>query len=245
MERKTPTAQSCQQMMQQLANEKQHSQFPVHIHIVAQHYIVTQLEYKLFQTGGTELTKCFQNFAVLNMQCFPFFAKIDFTFEFALHSCSWKKITEVKDEKVQKRLKWVWLAHCGRAEVDWFQPASTVTSFTGCVLSTHQQSSTHQLSPPAYQQTTISDCVPSDAEYHQPSTITATIKLTKWKWIQIASSISWYLIPNFFTFPQQHKSCPSYYSAWHTMATKSFVLSLSLSLSWVHKVAGPASPGGW
>ena len=59
--------------MQQLANEKQHSQFPVHIHIVAQHYIVTQLEYKLFQTGGTELTKCFQNFAVLNMQCFSFF----------------------------------------------------------------------------------------------------------------------------------------------------------------------------
>ena len=43
-ERKTPTAQSCQQTMQQLANEKQHSQFPVHIHIVAQHYIVTQLE---------------------------------------------------------------------------------------------------------------------------------------------------------------------------------------------------------
>ena len=73
MERKTPTAQSCQQTMQQLANEKQHSQFPVHIHIVAQHYIVTQLEYKLFQTGGTELTKCFQNFAVLNMQCFSFF----------------------------------------------------------------------------------------------------------------------------------------------------------------------------
>ena len=91
--------------------------------------------------------------------------------------------------------------------------------------------STHQLSPPAYQQTTISDCVPSDAEYHQPSTITATIKLTKWKWIQIASSISWYLIPNFFTFPQQHKSCPSYYSAWHTTVTKSFVLSLSLFLS--------------
>ena len=38
-ERKTPTAQSCQQTMQQLANEKQHSQFPVHIHIVAQHNI--------------------------------------------------------------------------------------------------------------------------------------------------------------------------------------------------------------
>ena len=86
-ERKTPTAQSCQQTMQQLANEKQHSQFPVHIHIVAQHYIVTQLEYKLFQTGGTELTKCFQNFAVLNMQCFYFFAQIDFASEFALQSC--------------------------------------------------------------------------------------------------------------------------------------------------------------
>ena len=71
----------------------------------------------------------------------------------------------------------------------------------------------------------------SDAEYHQPPTITAKIKLTKWKWIQIASSIFWYLIPNFFTFPQQHKSCPSYYSAWHTTVTKSFVLSLSLFLS--------------
>ena len=44
-ERKTPTAQSCQQTMQQLANEKQHSQFPVHIHIVATTlHRVTQLE---------------------------------------------------------------------------------------------------------------------------------------------------------------------------------------------------------
>ncbi len=210
---------------------------------------MTQLEYKLFQTGGaTELTTCFQNFAVLNLQCFYFFAK---------KICKWicssvmsylNESYRTQRQKTPKEGKMgvAGTLHCGRAEVDWFQPASTVTSLTGCVLSTHQlkKLSTHQLSPPAYQQTTISDCVPSDAEYHQPSTITATIKLTKSKWIQIASSISWYLIPNFFTFPQQHKSCPSYYSAWHTV-TKSFMLSLSLFLSWVHKVAGPASPGGW
>ena len=59
-----------------------------HSHRGTTQHRVTQLEYKLFQTGGaTELTKCFQNFAVLNMQCFHFFAQIDFAREFALQSC--------------------------------------------------------------------------------------------------------------------------------------------------------------